>query len=395
MPKRDAHHSGFTLVELLIAISIITVLAAIALPTLKNSLREQRLSRSAGLIQQYIEEARARAIGSGRPAGVVLERFGAEDAVNRSQVTRLRICTSPPQYVGDFGGATSLVNRVYTTSPPPPQKPETFVEFYFDEKVNLLLDSAANGYNNSIQIGDYILLGQEQVPRRIVSMVPYDPGNPPMTPPTPLQVTVRLVEPGMPNLIVRSGLQLPFTIVRQPTISYAAPLELVDNTVIDLLYSGVGPFGTTFSPLTMESSFDATTSYDPSASTAFSTAARDYMQVWIVFNPDGSLARIYMGQPNSTDVIVPFSFAPLSDVHLLVGRTGQVRPDLLLSEENGEIPNLLDDQAIWITINRMSGSTSSAANDVAAVAPITGAASQAQVENAVLSARSYALGSRD
>lgn len=66
--------AGFTLVELLVALTIASVLTVIALPSLKDSLRANSLSRSASVVKGALLNARAQAIRTGRPFGLVFER---------------------------------------------------------------------------------------------------------------------------------------------------------------------------------------------------------------------------------------------------------------------------------------------------------------------------------
>ena len=66
--------SAFTLVELLVAITIAFVLTAVALPQIKEGLKKNASTRTASMVQTVFENARAQAIRTGRPFGVVLHR---------------------------------------------------------------------------------------------------------------------------------------------------------------------------------------------------------------------------------------------------------------------------------------------------------------------------------
>ena len=68
------NENAFTLIEIMIAIAIASVLTAIALPTVKESMRQSINSRSASLVKGALLNARAQALRTGRPFGVVLER---------------------------------------------------------------------------------------------------------------------------------------------------------------------------------------------------------------------------------------------------------------------------------------------------------------------------------
>jgi prepilin-type N-terminal cleavage/methylation domain-containing protein len=424
MTSRKTHSiarlAGFTLVELLVVISIVTVLAAISLPTLKNGLREQRVSRSAGLIQQYIEEARARAIANRRPVGVILQRAGTDNEINRCQVDRLRLCETPPVYVGDISGAKARLkyvaspakyvqdrvdnslgnNNQFTLSDGSVINMRGVIVLQFEPLNAFLLNAVLTAGHDSIRVGDFIMIGEFQLPRRIVdirpelprSTEPWLPVNTQDDPVSSPDVRVEIVvehsplgwepatlasftpDPGIPNF----GLKVPFKIYRQPIPSYAPPLEISDKTVIDLLYSGTGVFGTEFSPLTMENDYTAT-------SPVFNAATRNYGDIWIVFGPDGSVLEMFYGGGDMPVIRT----IPVSDIFLLVGRTGQVRPDAPLTPDGSDTPNILDGQSIWISINRMTGNLAQHLVSVPDPIPAT-TVPGADIANAVGTSREFA-----
>lgn len=105
---------AFTLVELLIAITIASALTAIALPTLKDSMRQSSLSRGASIVKGAFINARAQAIRTGRPFGLVIERrrrdlgSGVASGLQFTPAnysTRMYYVQSPLEYRGDFQNA--------------------------------------------------------------------------------------------------------------------------------------------------------------------------------------------------------------------------------------------------------------------------------------------------
>lgn len=113
-PDARATRLGFTLIELLIALTIASALTAIALPTLKDSMRQTSLSRGASIVKGAFINARAQAIRTGRPFGVVIERrrkdlgSGVASSLDFTQAnysTRLYYVQSPMEYRGDFQDA--------------------------------------------------------------------------------------------------------------------------------------------------------------------------------------------------------------------------------------------------------------------------------------------------
>ncbi|AMV31146.1 hypothetical protein VN12_03445 [Pirellula sp. SH-Sr6A] len=71
------HRRGFTLVELLVTLAVVSALAVIVLPSVKTMLSDRRGSQSAIIVKNYLEAARSRAIASGKPVAVVLERLSS------------------------------------------------------------------------------------------------------------------------------------------------------------------------------------------------------------------------------------------------------------------------------------------------------------------------------
>jgi len=76
---------GLTLVELLVVVGVVSVLAAIVLPSIKTVLSDRKSSQSAILVKNFIEAARARAIGKNRSVAVVLERLSSRAQWNGSK----------------------------------------------------------------------------------------------------------------------------------------------------------------------------------------------------------------------------------------------------------------------------------------------------------------------
>ncbi len=68
---------GFTLVELLTVLGVVTLLAAIILPGVKSLLVGRKTSQAAIVVKNFLEAGRARAIGKNRSVAVVLERLSS------------------------------------------------------------------------------------------------------------------------------------------------------------------------------------------------------------------------------------------------------------------------------------------------------------------------------
>ena len=86
----QARRRAFTLIELLVVLGIALLLAGLILPTVKSLLVDRKSSQSAIMVKNYLEAARARAIGKNRSVAVVLERLSGRAAdVNEDGVLNL------------------------------------------------------------------------------------------------------------------------------------------------------------------------------------------------------------------------------------------------------------------------------------------------------------------
>jgi len=92
---------GVTLIELLVVVSILVLLAAVALPRMQPAMQERRLREAARAINVYLGSARTRAMETGRPVGVLLQR----DELNANTCSVLHQVEIPPPYAGDQIGA--------------------------------------------------------------------------------------------------------------------------------------------------------------------------------------------------------------------------------------------------------------------------------------------------
>ena len=87
---------GVTLLELLIVMVILLMITAAAIPIVVPATRNRQMREATRLVTTYLGAAKARAVQTGRPAGVMIERFnGNAFALQISQVE------VPPPYAGD------------------------------------------------------------------------------------------------------------------------------------------------------------------------------------------------------------------------------------------------------------------------------------------------------
>ena len=84
-------HRAFTLVEVLIVMSLMIVLAGIALPTAKELLSDQKATRAARSIATYIAQARSEAVAKGQYIGVRIERLTQTADVTYGSAASVRL----------------------------------------------------------------------------------------------------------------------------------------------------------------------------------------------------------------------------------------------------------------------------------------------------------------
>ena len=97
---------GLTLLELLVVVGVVSVMAAIVLPGVKSVLTDRKSSQAAIMVKNYLEAARARAIGRNRPVAVVFERLSS------------RATVSGTRYISETATTWDPLN-------PPPLTPDT------------------------------------------------------------------------------------------------------------------------------------------------------------------------------------------------------------------------------------------------------------------------------
>lgn len=402
LSKRRAP-GAFTLVEVLVALAVISILAGIALPTLKSSLREQKVSRAASLLQSAIEEGRARSIGRGGGGGVIIDRIGSATLLERAQAIRIRMAAAPPNYNGDVPSSTARFRVVQ--HPTDPSRDLYYLLFHRDEvqMTRSALD-ARNGVPSLINEGDAIYLGEASYPMRIQSTVAGTPAirdvvsagaqattavwgltPSPLTYPAPLtdkftQVQVVPIERNV-NFRRMHWTDLSYSIDKQPRPAIALPVELPKGSAIDLTASGMGRFGNQFSPMEVMPFQTSPTyvqgNYVDTTRSPFvdrpdplpANNTYDFHSIWVLFGMRGEVSRLFYSTYNGTNVVL--TEQPVTgDIHFLVGRAGEVKvdpagqlednysnlnEDPLADERRDGTTPLLDSGSIWVTIKASTG----------------------------------------
>ncbi len=116
--------SGFTLVELMVVMSIIVVLASITVLVVPDIMSQDRTTEAAGRLQQYLQTAKNRAARDGLPRGVQLINNGSGLATEVQYVEAPPLFLPNPDQTGGFptpNGSPQVLFE-FTSGNPTPTK---------------------------------------------------------------------------------------------------------------------------------------------------------------------------------------------------------------------------------------------------------------------------------
>ena len=401
-----APRRGFTLIELLIVVGILTILATLSLTTVKGLLKDQKITQAAQLAKEYFETARLRALSSGRPVAVFLDRVSAVGDANGAAIpanfttTRLSIGEVFPPYTGDVIGATGSMWDInfdlHNGAPNQPRQADNFAD-----QIRFIVQDVASGFGPGgfISVGDTIEFdgynGRFMIEdiRQVGTQIAVTFFNPPeqynprwlqlvangSNDPT-FEATHSRVPPQIPvinrdasNNQVQVGIgddtsaltsSLPavgFRVYRRPTKSLVGSVTLPRGICIDLAASGFGPFSAGAGDTS--SVFSASTLPGLADTPANQLKSGSYSRLGVLFSADGRLASVIA--ENNLGGTKSFGGNEATQVlHLLVGKSEQVAtltstPNIyqrsLPSDRDQFRSNVLDSSNIWISCNPFTG----------------------------------------
>ena len=312
MKRLREQRRGVTLMELLVVATIILIVTAASVPTIKPMMESQLTKQAGSTVSTYLNRARARAMATGRPCGVTFEHFAGTydpDTDFGSASLVLRQVETPPYYCGLEQGATVDVyaeDDIYDGDRRL-RRVRVNNDLYWGQMVGneggakIQFNGAGPYYSLVVESGDFFI---EKLP-------------------------------GIDLPILRAAT---FKVVRDPRPTMTAPVGLPQGAVVDLEWSG-----------TDDQSFAI--GYVDDAG-----VPRGY-NVTVMFSPDGSVDYV---ENNGR-------FSPTDTIFFLVGRWDrisalgieQVDPSDPDSEwrplvEDG-LWNFEDSLNAWVSINPTSG----------------------------------------
>lgn len=344
---------GLTLLELLVVITIMLILLAVMLPRLRPMMEQRRMREAARTVSVFFGAARSRAMETGRPVGVAIERL----KIQPDAAVTLRMVEAPPLYAGDVIGARVRVRRLGTTN-------RFQVRFARRDDVAAMLNQDV-----PVHVGDQVRFEFQAAPYRVLGldmnmdgiqdtdsddMIGYpdmiNPDSPEVSKPAFMLVELDAAEgvvppwpeatPNAPWPPQGNGVgsrRLAFQITRRPQPTAAAPVRLPGRTVIDLTASGTDSMALTGPPL----------GFVPVDKDAGTSGVQDPSSVIVMFNPDGRVSTVYyQDTPRAVTEVLYF----------LVGRWER------MPAESGGPPlaedglyNWQDITNFWIVINPNTG----------------------------------------
>lgn len=316
---------GFTLVELLVVLTIFLIVTAIALPTFRQLLNDQKVSQSSRTMVAYLDEARSRAVAEGRFVGVRIERLSSDATIGFQTAAgvRLRQLVGVPPYSGE--AADAKVKFVYPTA----GATSATLEFAGVDNQLLVLYTDPNSVLHTsdtapIKNGDLVELPGGRYFR--LTFTGYNSGTDTVT------ATIDLTSPltGSQTFpVVHEPLDnayVSYRIHRAPVVSTSQGLTFPRGIVVDTTYSGVGIDGSQFAPV----------------------AGSPNQPIDVVFGPDGRVETASMDAIGNRTI-------PSGLIFLCVGDSDGVQPGTPFNASNRDPANLMNQDSAWIVINPTTG----------------------------------------
>ena len=320
-----AKRHAMTLVELLVVMGILLFLTVMVLPTLQPAAEGRRVREGARGLNLFFAQARNRAVESGRPAAVVIERMDVEP---RASMT-LYQAEVPPPYGGDLVG--SMV-RVWVVDGPTvgPAAGQATDATVLHAQPSIAGDTFDVGL---IESGDRIRLNYQGHWFRILGT----PSPDVLVFETNLRAGQRIPWTDTPSTPV------PFEIYRKPRKTIAEPLQLPETVVLDLQFSGTDgnlASGLGHSFWHREDAYGDAALYEEIVNNP----------VTIIFSPTGAVDEILIGNDLVRAHIGTDSVRVRQPIYLLIGRRERI-PD----GGDDVLMNVQDMTNLWVVLNPRTG----------------------------------------
>ncbi len=233
---RSAGRRGITLLELLVVMVILSIVTASTIPMLNNGVGPRRIREAARLVASYIGAAKSRAIETGLPSGVMIQRIPGQNYA--LSVVSVEV---PPPYAGDTTSSTATINGLGQLTAFPSDQAWTttvrvgdLIRFGYQGRLYMLIGNALPPTN----VNQFPNFGTSTVGvGQLLSSTGFGTTS---TAVCHLWAIDRSLAVPAATAV---GSGIPYQIFRQPIKSAVQPLQLPEGTVIELTASGVGIAG--------------------------------------------------------------------------------------------------------------------------------------------------------
>ena len=312
--------SGMTLVELLVAVSIMVMLVAISVPMFKPMLESRKTAEGARTVALALQRARVKAMETGIPHGIEFQRYtNSGTASTAAPALQMYLVSVGKPYTGNPGDTVSVISH----STP---------------GVNCLDISGASQWGTTVESGDKIQFDYKGKYYEL-----FDDG-------TDWFPRLPIDRSGVPPLYEypqeMSDVPVPFRIIRQPRVatrrlSLIPPATMPRGTVVDLRFSG----------------FDYTNGVTNFYGDIFDTGSGPGGSVVVMFAPNGTVDRVYYRESGTlrNDIDDPTRGAAKL-IYFCVGEWDRQTIDAnceTLAEDGRN--NLQVASNFWVTINPRTG----------------------------------------
>ena len=391
--NRLLRRDGVTLVELLTVLAVVSLLALLVLPSVKTLLTDRKGTQSATMVRNFLEAARARAVGSGFPVAVVFERLSSLPAdingdglINDADLgtnSRLVSATATdPLPAGspldiNFLPYNACIRMTMAEQPMPvtnamlPEKVEIYsrAPITWTSGANIpppelrsptlsAADVQARNYfriSPGVAVQAYFVAGNEvsfsksSTRHMIIETKPDTTNNVLWFTTISSSGVIATLEQAIPSTEVEGNPLVPitsFTLFSRPRSINGPAVQLPKGTCVDLSISGFSSRGNVVGRdqrMRFSSAWLYATSSAPNAS--------ELRPIYVVFTPDGGMSRIYANSLGSA--LIPVETA--DDFFLHVGKIDQVVVPVF---DNTTAQNLTDPSTYVVRLSPKSGAIS-------------------------------------
>lgn len=367
MTNQRTIRTAFTLVEVLVVITILSILTAVAIPRLRVINKERGIREASRVVASSFAQASQRAVTDG-VSGVLLRRNpNFADANGYSfAVQSLSLLRAVPDYRGDQATDTASDAGGNIVNIPYPIEQDDL---------------------GIIKAGDEISFADSTLRYSIMSVTPLPASGPPFT---TLDLTLDLTgsKSYLPNpndvltpTTATPAVLLGYTVFRLPRPLRSSETDLPDGFTIDLRFMGFTMIDSGLDPFDPGDPQSTNSTFGPRITQVLETHPRvvlgtgpfevvNFVQsdIAILFNNDGGVDRIVLLAEDMAGNEVIFERDLVDNLRLLVTEVSVETEDVDYLTNPSKNPLNRSDH-LWVSVSRSSGSANVGHNAVPAVSP--------------------------